>query len=59
MQSLIKIIHNELTIKITKITLIVIAMPFIMYVINLCLLTIYNLGHFSGTFLRNLYNFVC
>lgn len=59
MQNIIKKFNNELTIKITKIVLIMLALPFVMYVLNLCILTIYNLGHYCGTFLRNLYNFVC
>jgi len=59
MQTLEKLVNKELTEKIAKILLMIIAIPFGAYVINLGLMTIYKLGQYSGTFLRNLYNIVC
>lgn len=59
MQALGKLVNKELTEKITRIVLMVIAIPFIAYILNLGLMTIYKLGQYSGTFLRNLYNIVC
>lgn len=59
MQALGKLVNKELIEKITKIVLMIIAIPFIAYILNLGLMTIYKLGQYSGTFLRNLYNVVC
>lgn len=59
MQALGKLVNKELTEKITRIVLMVIAIPFIAYILNLGLMTVYKLGQYSGTFLRNLYNIVC
>lgn len=59
MQALGKLVNKELIEKITKIVLMIIAIPFIAYILNLGLMTIYKLGQYSGTFLRNLYNIVC
>ena len=59
MQNLEKLINHSLTEKFIKTILIIIAIPFVMYTLNLCLSTLYNLGQASGTFLRNLYNIVC
>lgn len=59
MQNLGKLINKEMTEKITKFILMIIAIPFVAYVINLGLMTIYKLGQYSGTFLRNVYNIVC
>lgn len=59
MQALGKLVNKELTEKITRIVLMVIAISFIAYILNLGLMTIYKLGQYSGTFLRNLYNIVC
>ena len=59
MQNLDRIVHHELTEKVTKGIFMIISIPFIAYVLNLGLLTMYNLGQYSGTFLRNLYEFVC
>lgn len=59
MQALGKLVNKELIEKITKIALMIIAIPFIAYILNLSLMTIYKLGQYSGTFLRNLYNIVC
>ena len=59
MQALGKLVNKELIEKIAKIALMIIAIPFIAYILNLGLMTIYKLGQYSGTFLRNLYNIVC
>ena len=59
MQNLGKSINKETTEKIAKFILMIIAIPFVAYVINLGLMTIYKLGQYSGTFLRNVYNIVC
>ena len=59
MQTLEKLIHNESIEKITKVIFMAITIPFIAYILNLSVMTIYKLGQFSGTFLRNLYNIVC
>lgn len=59
MQTLVKIFHHELTEKFGKVVIIIIAIPFVAYVLNLGLSTIYKLGQYSGTLLRNLYDFVC
>jgi len=59
MQALGNLVNKELIDKITKTVLMVMAIPFVAYVLNLGLMTIYKLGQYSGTFLRNLYNLVC
>lgn len=59
MQTLEKLVNKELIEKFSKIVLMVIVIPFAAYVFNLGLLTIYKLGQYGGTFLRNLYNIVC
>jgi len=59
MQNISKFISNELVVKIIKIMIIIIAIPFLTYIINLVILTIFNLGYGTGNFIRNLYNLVC
>ena len=59
MQALGKLVNKELTEKIIRIVLMVIAIPFMAYILNLGFMTVYKLGQYSGTFLRNLYNIVC
>ena len=59
MQALGKIIYYEPIKKIIRFTAMVIAIPFMAYVANLVLLTIYKLGQYNGTFLRNLFDFIC
>lgn len=55
MQTLIK---NDKLIKYSKITFFIITSPLLAYVINLTLRALNNLGYYSGTFLRNIYNLV-
>lgn len=44
-------------IKLLKCLLLLFSLPIILYIVNLILNTIFNLGVYSGTFLRLLYNF--
>ena len=44
--------------KYIKLLLLIIAIPFLLVVINLLLNTIFNLGIYVGTFLRFMYNIV-
>ena len=58
MQNIVKILNNELLIKISKIILTIIATPFVAYILNLVLLTLFNLGYGTGSFMKNLYNLI-
>lgn len=58
MQDLIKKINYKIVLRVLRICTIIVSVPFIAYIFNLCLMMVYNLGRYNGTFLRNLYNFV-
>ena len=59
MQNIIDKVNNPLIIKISKVILIAISTPFVAYLFNLILLMLFNLGHGTGSFIRNLYKFIC
>lgn len=58
MQDLVARLKSELTLKLIKFFLVIVSIPIIGYIINLFIMMFYNLGRFSGIFIRNLYNFV-
>ena len=37
----------------------VILAPIIMYIFNIYIISIFNIGTYVGTFIRNLFNYVC
>ena len=59
MQNIIEKINKDVLLKVGKVILFIIVIPFVGYIANLILLTIFNLGYGTGNFIRNLYKIIC
>lgn len=54
MRNILKSINNN-----KKIIIGVILAPIVMYILNIYIISIFNIGTYVGTFIRNLFNYVC
>ena len=54
MRNILKSINNN-----KKIIIGVILAPIVMYIKNIYIISIFNIGTYVGTFIRNLFNYVC